>query len=420
MSKNIKKVCYILTGIIVAILINTSKTYAITPISEPRYQGIDVSNWQGYIDYQQVANAGIEVVYIKASQGTTYKDPFFEINYENAKANGLKVGFYHYLTATTTQGAEAEARFFASVIAGKTPDCKLVMDYETFRGVGREGINEIARVFLETLQNITNKPVIVYSDLSNAQSTFNRNIADNYQLWLAYYGNYNSLTNVETSWSNWIGIQYSDMGEISGIRGYVDRNLFTQDIFIGEISEIPNTNNDNVLPPTNTQTITYTVQSGNTLSEIAQRYGTTVQEIASINGISNPNLIFPGQIFRIPTNTNVPGQQTGDTGCIIYTIKSGDTLSEIAQRYGTTVQEIVTANKITNANLIFPKEKIRVCNATIIPEETNDNNEKVYIVKSGDTLFAISRMFGVTVDELVRKNGIENRNLIFPGQRIII
>lgn len=108
-------------------------TYALSPASSPKYQGIDVSNWQGYIDYRQVKESGIEVVYIKSSQGSNIKDAYFDINYENAKANGLKVGFYHFLTATNTEEAEREARFFASVISGKTPDCKLVMDYEVFR-----------------------------------------------------------------------------------------------------------------------------------------------------------------------------------------------------------------------------------------------------------------------------------------------
>ena len=82
---------------------NTNITYALTPNSEPIYEGIDVSDWQGYIDYRQVREAGIEVVYIKASQGSDFKDPYFDINYENAKANGLKVGFYHFMTATNTR-----------------------------------------------------------------------------------------------------------------------------------------------------------------------------------------------------------------------------------------------------------------------------------------------------------------------------
>ncbi|MCI8759549.1 MAG: hypothetical protein HFJ34_00185 [Clostridia bacterium] len=113
--------------------------------------------------------------------------------------------------------AEQEAQFFASVIAGKQPDCKLVMDYEVFGGVSKEESNRIAEVFLETVKRLTNKEVIVYSDLSNARDRFGREIADNYELWIAYYGDYNNLRNVETSWERWIGVQYTD-------RGYVPRN----------------------------------------------------------------------------------------------------------------------------------------------------------------------------------------------------
>lgn len=87
-------------------------TYAITPSSNPQYQGVDVSDWQGYIDYRQVRASGIEVVYIKSSQGSNIKDPYFDINYENAKANGLKVGFYHFLTATNTRRSRATSTIF--------------------------------------------------------------------------------------------------------------------------------------------------------------------------------------------------------------------------------------------------------------------------------------------------------------------
>ncbi len=408
--KTLSKTCCILIIIILMLFINSTNTYAITAISNPSYPGIDVSNWQGYVDYRKVAASGIQVVYMKASQGTTFKDPYFDTNYTNAKANGLKVGFYHYLTATTTQAAEQQARFFVSVISGKIPDCKLVMDYETFGGVGIAQRNAIARVFLETVGRLTNKPVIVYSDLSNAISTFNSTIAQNYQLWLAYYGDYNRLNNVTTSWANWIGVQYTSMGEVPGVNGYVDRNNFTRDIFIGENTAIPEM--EDVVSSNNTQTIEYTVERGDTLYAISRRYGTTVQQIAELNNISNPNLIFPGQVLKIITNSDVPGQETGGTGCVIYTVQRGDTLSKIAQRFESTVQQIATINKIANVNLIYPGQQLKICK---IPMESDDN---VYIVQRGDTLSAIARKYKVTVNYLVKKNNIKNPNLIYPGQRI--
>ena len=105
-----KKILVFFLIFTVIFFINIS--YAVTPISELRYQGIDVSDWQGYIDYEQVKNSGIEVIYIKASQGSNIKDAYFDINYENAKANGLKVGFYHFLTATNTRRGRARSTIF--------------------------------------------------------------------------------------------------------------------------------------------------------------------------------------------------------------------------------------------------------------------------------------------------------------------
>lgn len=96
------------------------------------YPGIDVSNWQEYVNYQEVANDGIQIVYIKATQGSDIVDSYFRTNYENAKSAGLKIGFYHFLTASTTQEAESQAQFFTSTISGLEADCRLAMDFEIF------------------------------------------------------------------------------------------------------------------------------------------------------------------------------------------------------------------------------------------------------------------------------------------------
>lgn len=415
--KNIIGVFLIIT---IVFFVNANMSYALTPSSETQYQGIDVSDWQGYIDYSRVKASGIDIVYIKTSQGSTIKDPYFDINYENAKANGLKVGFYHFLTATTTAEAEQQAQFFASVISGKSPDCKLAMDYEVFGGAGVGEINNIAQVFLESVKRLTNKEVIIYSDLSNSRDTFSRELAQNYPLWLAYYGDYNELGNIETNWETWQGVQYTDRGIIPGISGNVDRDIYTKEIFLGETSEIPQTENPN--QTTNTQSVYYTVQRGDTLSEIAQRYGTTVQEIASINNIANPNLIFPGQVLRILTNSTVNGSETRGTGSITYTVRRGDTLSQIAQAYGVTVAHIVEINNIQNPNLIFPGQKLRITesNSTTLNEPVQQSTRYVYIVRRGDTLSQIARIYGVSVSYLAKVNNIANPNLIFPGQRIRI
>lgn len=297
------------------------------------------------------------------------------------------------------------------------------MDYEVFGGVGRTQVNNIAEAFLTTLQQLTNKEVIVYSNLSTARDIFNTNIASKYQLWLAYYGDYNRLKNTTTSWNNWIGVQYTDVGRINGINGNVDRDLFTSSIFLNNTEEIPE-----VTPPTNennNQIIQYVVKRGDTLSEIAQEYNTTVNQLVSLNNIKNPNLIYVGQTLKIPTSSTTT-QEEICTGSIIYTVKRGDTLSAIAKKYNTTVSELVSLNNIKNPNLIYVNQKIRIrnriCNMTVggsNNSNTNNNNYyKSYVVKKGDTLWGISKRYNVTINQLVEINSIKNPNLIYPGETL--
>lgn len=289
------------------------------------------------------------------------------------------------------------------------------MDYEVFGGVSKEESNRIAQVFLETVKRLTNKEVIVYSNLSNASNRFGREIADNYELWIAYYGDYNNLRNVETSWERWIGVQYTSRGYVPGIRGNVDRDLYTENIFLSDTTHIPNTDNPN--DDINTETIFYTIQSGDTLSQIASRYGTTVQELVDINKIANPNLIYPGETIRICTNSTIHGSETRGTGSIVYTVQRGNTLSQIANHYGVTVAHIVELNNIQNPNLIYPGQKLRITessNTTLNPATQNN----YYTVQRGDTLSGIARRYGVSVQYLVNLNGIANPNLIYAGQML--
>ena len=101
---------------------------------------------------------------------------------------------------------------------------------------------------------------------------------------------------------------------------------------------------------------------GNTLSGIALKYDTTVNSIAGLNGIQNPNLIFVNQVLKIDTTLSrvVQSNNVYETRHIIYTIKRGDTLTAISNRYGVSIQSIVDLNEIVNPNLIYAGERIRI------------------------------------------------------------
>lgn len=353
-NKNIlKKLLFILFFMLFMGIINSNTSLAFEPSSEPIYQGIDISSWQGNIDFTAVKNSGIDIVYIKSSEGSRYINPYFESSYQNAKANGLKVGFYHYLTARTTQQAVTEANFFAKVISNKSPDCRLAMDFESFGDLSINEINEISKVFLETLINVTGAEAVIYSNSYDARTIFSSELTK-YPLWVANYG-VNSPT-PNGKWETWVGWQYTSTGIVNGVSGYVDRNEFTDGIFLSNQMVMPT---PDVPTPEPVNTITYTVKSGDTLSEIAQRYGTTVSSIVALNPIiKNPNLIYPGQKFIISTNDNLEGQNS--CGKILYKIQYGDTLSEIARNYDSTVQAIARLNNIANPNLIYAGDVIRI------------------------------------------------------------
>ena len=115
---------------------------------------------------------------------------------------------------------------------------------------------------------------------------------------------------------------------------------------------------------TNAKEVVYTVVSGDTLTKIASKYGTTYQKLAEYNNIANPNLINVGQKIRIP-NVSSASTATNPTTKkeTVYTVKSGDTLYGIAAKYNTTYQKLAEYNGIKNPNLIYSGQKIKIPNA---------------------------------------------------------
>lgn len=409
--KNIRKmIISFLVVVTMPMYILIAPVYAFGPSSSNIYDGIDVSGWQGNIDYSEVASSGIQIVYMKASEGTSFVDPYFNQNYTNAKANGLKVGFYHYLTARSNSEAVAQANFFVSTISGMTPDCRLAMDFESFGNLSAEEINEIGLTFMQTVENLSGKEMVIYSDTSNASNIFGGGLT-NYPLWVAQYEVEEPTPN--GNWDSWVGWQYTDAGEISGINGYVDRDRFTDGILLNENSEVPLPDNTN--KPSAGGTTTITIQRGQTLSGIALEYNTTVQILVELNNIANPNLIYAGSTLIVPSGeTPIDTDGNSTSGQTIYVVQRGDTLNKIATEFGTTARAIAVENNIRNINLIYVGQRL------IIPTNRYDLNHTLYKIQWGDTLWSISRRYGVPIATIVRLNRIQNPNLIYAGSTIRI
>lgn len=173
--------------------------------------------------------------------------------------------------------------------------------------------------------------------------------------------------------------------------------------------------------PASTSNGTYTVQAGDTLSGIAAKFGTSYQSLASMNGISNPNLIVVGQTLRVSGNASAhvsrPSTHYSSNGT--YTVQAGDTLSGIAAKFGTNYQAIARQNGISNSNEIYVGQTLRISGGTSFSYAGPSSASRgSYTVKTGDTLSGIAAQYGLNWRSLASKNGISAPYVIYSGQHL--
>ena len=393
-----KRVLSFLLMLLVAISASVLHVSAISADTDEVFPGIDVSIYQGDIDFEQVKSSGIEVVYIRAGYGFSVTDPKFEENYTNATKTGLKCGAYYFVTARNTEQAYLQATRFAELISGKTFAARPAMDFEEFGSLGKNGINIVGLAFMQKLRELTGIVPILYTDAYNASETWDWNFAQ-FPLWVADYDAEEPYV-TSNIWQSYAGFQYSDRGEIPGIYGNVDLDRFTSSVFLNGASE--------ATPTKSPDAIRYTVKRGDTLWGIAKKFGVTVSAVVNANNIRNPNLIYVGEVFIIPHMTSAES-----FGYTLYTVRRGDTLWGISRKFGTSINSIVALNGIENPNLIYAGEVFKIPSA-------HSEQAVIYTVKRGDTLWGISRKFGTTVENLVKLNSVKNPNLIYVGEKLII
>lgn len=176
----------------------------------------------------------------------------------------------------------------------------------------------------------------------------------------------------------------------------------------------------------------YVVQMGDSLSVIAKKFGTSVNAIMDMNNLTS-TLIFAGQTLKIPATTNnastdspsgtVDGPATSDTTTTTYTVVAGDSLSVIAKRFNTTVNEIKSLNKLTS-NTIYVGQKLKIPgkispNSDLTKQDKETTVPFTYIVTRGDALSLIAKRFNTTVAKIKQFNQLTS-DTIYVGQALII
>lgn len=267
-------------------------------MSDIRFKGIDVSKWQGEIDWQKVKNAGINFAIIREGYGKkspTQVDKKFKVNIEGAKSVGINCGIYHYSYADSISDAKLEAEFCLENIGDYTLEYPVVFDIEDkeMLKLSSRQRTDICRTFCEEIEK-NGYYAMIYT---------NKNWLDNYlyadellkrfDLWLAEW----YCENPSYTCGIW---QYSEIGIIDGINGNIDFNISYKNY--PEIMKAKGLNGFKPSKSSNKNYFEYTIKKGDTLWDLAVKYlgnGNRYNEIKALNGMSN-DIIYEGKTLKIP------------------------------------------------------------------------------------------------------------------------
>ena len=317
-------------------------------------KGIDISNHNGNIDFNKVKNSGIGFAIIRSSYGWFYKDSNFENYVRACESVGLPYGLYHYSYATNLEQAKIEVDNFLNLARSCSPTYPLIIDMEDADGWKKKNGNPSNEMYVQICEYFCKRIeeagyyAMIYANLDWLSNRINDDRLGRFDKWVAQWSS-------KCTYSKEYGIwQYTSDGQVDGINGRVDMNYAYKDY----PTIIKNMGKEHPTEPMSAPVEsvqnfgTYKIQKGDILSEIAIKYNTSVAYLAEINGIQNPDIIYAGQIIKVPTNGNV-SERT-------YTVVYGDTLYDLAKRFGTTVDSLVAKNGIADPNKIYAGQVLKI------------------------------------------------------------
>lgn len=335
--------------------------------------GIDVSQHQGTINWDKVKNnisfAILRLGWIGNKNNHTL-DTQFERNYSECKRLGIPVGVYVYNYCNSEDTAKSGAEWTIKNLNGKTLELPVYIDMEdsSIKSLGKDKLTNIVIAFNTVIEN-AGLWAGIYANLDWYNNYLNKDtIKSKYTTWIAHY---TSGTNkYEGEYDVW---QNSSSGNVSGISGNVDTNYMYRDL-ISEIGNKTVSGNSNQSVETATNSLKYKVGD---VVNVSSYYASSTDEsdkavirnatgtITKVltNGARNPYLLNNGDLGWCndgDIRSYATSQQTTTTTEQTYTVKSGDTLSEIAQKYGTTYQVLAEKNNISNPNLIYVGQVLKI------------------------------------------------------------
>ena len=325
---------------------------------------IDVSTWNGNIDWDKVYKSGVRYAMIRSSFGIenpNQVDNKFVRNITNAQRAGVKCGIYHYSYAKSAAEAKKEAEFCLKTIKGYKIDLPVAFDIEdsSQTNLGKDTLTSIVIAFCDRIKSAGYTPML-YCNPNWLNNYLHKNkLLGKYDLWLAHWG-------VSAPSYNCAIWQYSENGSVPGISGSVDMNWIYKDY----TSTKPATTKP-VTKPSSVKKTDYSVKvtaqaglnvrkgAGTNYNIITALKCGTVVSVSKVSGNWGYVGKYGGWIC-LDYTAKVGTTSTVKSDKVYYTVKSGDTLSYIAYKYNTTVDKLVSLNNIKNRDLIYVGQKIRV------------------------------------------------------------
>ena len=262
--------------------------------------GLDVSEFQGEIDWEQVKAAGYHFAMLRAGYGAGTLDRRFRRNASECSRIGLPFGVYWFCYATTPEEASEEADSCVKAVSSYRLEYPVCYDIEEasadyIRKQGTAFTASLARNLVRSFcSRVEEKGYfsMFYSNRNFIDTYLGNELRKRYALWYARY----VASPDGTACGIW---QYTSQGRVPGIRGDVDLDYGYADY--PSIIRKAGLNHLSARPPRPSgDYITYVIRPGDTLSGIAARFGTTVSELQKLNHIANPDQIYAGDTIRIP------------------------------------------------------------------------------------------------------------------------
>jgi len=194
----------------------------------------------------------------------------------------------------------------------------------------------------------------------------------------------------------------------------------------GEPAEIPAGDKTPQAPPAAAvPTFEYQVQPGDTLFDIALRFGTSVEALAEVNGLESAQVVWAGQVLKVPATAppappSPPSPPAPPIATVEYTLRPGESVWDVAAFFGTTVETIAALNGLADANLVVAGQRLLVPEPAAGAGAAPPVFTSEYVVQPGETLTDIAARFGTTVEALAAANRLVNPSVIHHGDRLLV